>query len=204
MIKQETKKKYVFIGDTDSINIELVIKSFGNLKNKIKYILICNKLDLLNNKYFQKNKLKINEIYDAINFVKSNISKSEVLKQVEKAVFFRLPSETEEGEDSIVDFFKTLEAEKSKIGVKDFSIGLSTLEEVFLELSKKDSFINDDDEEPPQTPGKFERFLSSLGEKIPVIFDPKERTYHSTLLAPFGLINVITNLFLWDNFFSFL
>ena len=70
MIKQETKKKYVFIGDTDSINIELVIKSFGNLKNKIKYILICNKLDLLNNKYFQKNKLKINEIYDAINFVK--------------------------------------------------------------------------------------------------------------------------------------
>ena len=120
---------------------------------------------------------------DAINFVKSNISKSEVLKQVEKAVFFRLPSETEEGEDSIVDFFKTLEAEKSKIGVKDFSIGLSTLEEVFLELSKKDSFINDEDEEPPQTPGRFERFLSSLGEKIPVIFDPKERTYHSTLLA---------------------
>ena len=80
---------------------------------------------------------------DAINFVKSKISKSELLKQVEKAVFFRLPSETEEGEDSIVDFFKTLEAEKSKIGVKDFSIGLSTLEEVFLELSKKDSFIND-------------------------------------------------------------
>ena len=33
-------------------------------------ILICNKLDLLNNKYFQKNKLNINEIYDAINFVK--------------------------------------------------------------------------------------------------------------------------------------
>lgn len=70
MIKQETKKKYVFIGDTDSINIELIIKSFDNLKNKIKYILICNKLDLLNNKYFQKNKLNINEIYDAINFVK--------------------------------------------------------------------------------------------------------------------------------------
>ncbi len=68
MTKSQIKKKYVFIGDVDSINIELIVKSFHNLKNKINYILICNKSDLIKNTYFNKNKIKINEIYDPINF----------------------------------------------------------------------------------------------------------------------------------------
>ena len=29
MVKQKIKKKYVFVGDTDSINIELISKSFN-------------------------------------------------------------------------------------------------------------------------------------------------------------------------------
>ncbi len=67
-MKKLKVKKYVFLGDLDSINIELVIKSFDFLKNKINYILICNIDDLLKNFYLEKSKLKINEILDPINF----------------------------------------------------------------------------------------------------------------------------------------
>ena len=35
MKKQKIKKKYVFLGDLDSINIELIIKSFNFLKIKL-------------------------------------------------------------------------------------------------------------------------------------------------------------------------
>ena len=46
MKKHIIKKKYVFLGEVDSINIELIIKSFSKLKNKVNYILICNISDL--------------------------------------------------------------------------------------------------------------------------------------------------------------
>ena len=61
-------KKFIFLGDVDSINIELIIKSFDFLKHKVDYILICNKNDLIRNFYFKKSKLKINDILDPINF----------------------------------------------------------------------------------------------------------------------------------------
>ena len=61
-------KKYIFLGDYDSINIELIIKSFNFLKHKVDYILICNKNDFIKNIYLKKSKLKINEILDPINF----------------------------------------------------------------------------------------------------------------------------------------
>ena len=68
MVKLKIKRKYVFIGDTDSINIELVLKSFNYLKDKVEYIIICNKYDLNKNKLFIKKNIKINEIIDPINF----------------------------------------------------------------------------------------------------------------------------------------
>ena len=68
MAKQKIKKKYVFIGDTDSINIELIVKSFNYLINKVNYIIICNKFDIINNKLLIRKNLKINEIFDPINF----------------------------------------------------------------------------------------------------------------------------------------
>ena len=46
MKKLKIKRKYIFLGDIDSINIELIIKSFNFLKNKVNYILICNKKDI--------------------------------------------------------------------------------------------------------------------------------------------------------------
>ena len=62
------KKKLVFVGDTDSINIELIDKSHMSLKNKVQYILLCSTKDL--SKYLKKlgSKLSINEIYNPLNF----------------------------------------------------------------------------------------------------------------------------------------
>ena len=62
------KKKLVFVGDTDSINIELIDKSHNSLKNKVEYILLCNTRDL--SKYLKRigSKLLINEVYNPLNF----------------------------------------------------------------------------------------------------------------------------------------
>ncbi len=74
MEKQNIKKKYVFLGDINSINIELIVKSFSFLKNKVYYVLICNKKDISNNLHLKKTGLKINEILDPIKFVNYNKS----------------------------------------------------------------------------------------------------------------------------------
>ena len=63
MKKSKIKKKYVLLGDEDSINIEIILKSFQYLKNKVNYLLICNKNILL-----KKTNIKINEIIDPISF----------------------------------------------------------------------------------------------------------------------------------------
>lgn len=62
------KHKYVFLGDTNSINIELICKSIKQLTPNIKYILIGNVKDL--KKYLKKirYKYKINEIIDPYDF----------------------------------------------------------------------------------------------------------------------------------------
>ena len=39
-------KKYVFLGDTDSINIEIIANSHNFLRNKLQYIVIGNKKEL--------------------------------------------------------------------------------------------------------------------------------------------------------------
>ena len=46
MAKILIKKKYIFLGDCDSINIEIICKSYSLLKNKIKYIIIGNIEDI--------------------------------------------------------------------------------------------------------------------------------------------------------------
>ena len=66
------KKKFVFIGDENSINIEIIHKSHKILKNKVKYILLGNIKEL--SKYLNKlqSKLIINEIYNPLNFENYN------------------------------------------------------------------------------------------------------------------------------------
>ena len=62
------KKKLVFLGEINSINIELICSSHKLLKDKVKYILIGNIKDLSN--YLKKisSNLNINEVFDPINF----------------------------------------------------------------------------------------------------------------------------------------
>lgn len=62
------KKKYVFIGDLKSINIELILKSQNYLKDKLKYIIIGNLNEI---KKYSSNTVyncNFNSIYDPINF----------------------------------------------------------------------------------------------------------------------------------------
>ena len=63
MQKAKIKNKYVFLGDEDSINIEIILKSFQYLKNKVNYLLICNK-----DVFTKKTNIRINEIFDPISF----------------------------------------------------------------------------------------------------------------------------------------
>ena len=74
MAKTLIKKKYIFLGDCDSINIEIIYKSYPLLKNKIKYIIIGNIKDL--QKYLKKIKanIKIKEIIDPYNFHEIDIN----------------------------------------------------------------------------------------------------------------------------------
>ncbi len=62
------KRKYVYLGDTNSINIEIICKAFPSLKNKVEYLLIGNIFDLKSYLKRINSKLKINEIYNPINF----------------------------------------------------------------------------------------------------------------------------------------
>ena len=68
------KKKFILLGEVDSINIELIIKSFNLVKHKVYYVLLCNKNDIVKNNYFKKSKLKIKEIINPIEF--SNYNRS--------------------------------------------------------------------------------------------------------------------------------
>ncbi len=63
MQKAKVKNKYVFLGDEDSINIEIILKSFQYLQNKVNYLLICNK-----DVFTKKTNIRINEIFDPISF----------------------------------------------------------------------------------------------------------------------------------------
>tara|TARA_Y100001935_G_C17267328_1_gene489906 strand:+ start:349 stop:1251 length:903 start_codon:yes stop_codon:yes gene_type:complete len=66
------KNKYVFIGDIDSINLEIISRSHLFLKNKVKYILLGRHNDI--HKYLKKikSKVKIHQIIDPLNFENLN------------------------------------------------------------------------------------------------------------------------------------
>ena len=66
------KKKFVFLGDENSINIEIIDKSHKFLRNKVKYILLGNIKEL--SKYLNKlkSKLNINEIHNPLSFENYN------------------------------------------------------------------------------------------------------------------------------------
>ena len=62
------KNKYVFLGDINSINIELISKSYASLRGSVKYIILGNINDLKRYLLRIKSKLTINEILNPLNF----------------------------------------------------------------------------------------------------------------------------------------
>ncbi len=62
------KNKYVFLGDLNSINIELISKSYASLRGSVKYIILGNINDLKRYLLRIKSKLTINEILNPLNF----------------------------------------------------------------------------------------------------------------------------------------
>ncbi len=68
MGNQKIKKKLILLGELNSINIELIIKSFLYLKNKVDYLILCNLKEFKKDILFNKSKIEINEIYDPIKF----------------------------------------------------------------------------------------------------------------------------------------
>lgn len=68
MGNQKIKQKLILLGELNSINIELIIKSFLYLKNKVDYLILCNLKEFKKDILFNKSKIEINEIYDPIKF----------------------------------------------------------------------------------------------------------------------------------------
>ena len=66
------KNKYVFLGDMNSINAEIISKSYASLKGMVKYILLGNIGDLQRYLLRIKSKLKINEILNPLDFGEFN------------------------------------------------------------------------------------------------------------------------------------
>lgn len=62
------KNKYVFLGDIDSINLELIFRSFNKIKNKVKYLVIGNIYEAYQYSRRVKKVIEINEVFDPLNF----------------------------------------------------------------------------------------------------------------------------------------
>ena len=66
------KNKYVFLGDINSINVEIISKSYSSLRGKVRYILLGNINDLKRYLIRIKSKLKIYEIFNPLDFGEYN------------------------------------------------------------------------------------------------------------------------------------
>ena len=82
---------------------------------------------------------------EVANFMQTSLPGTELVNNIDGAMFFKVPNIDDE---ILVAFFKTVEEKRDELGITDFSVGLTTLEEVFLELSKRDQFIIDDPDDP--------------------------------------------------------
>ena len=72
-------------------------------------------------------------------FMLNGLKGSELVGHVDMALFFKVP-DTDDA--TLVHFFESVESRRQELGISDFSVGLTTLEEVFLELSKRDNTTN--------------------------------------------------------------
>jgi len=137
------KKKLVFIGDIDSINIEIINKSHKTLKNKVEYILLCNIKDI--SKYLEKlgSKIEINEIYDPLNF--QNLKKNslncynieDISKEKYKNLINQINLSNYLANSSKIDLV-TMPINKSLFKKKILFTGMT---EYLAKINKKDTFM---------------------------------------------------------------
>tara|TARA_Y100000996_G_scaffold402293_1_gene374118 strand:+ start:5473 stop:6390 length:918 start_codon:yes stop_codon:yes gene_type:complete len=82
MANKKYIEKYIFLGDCNSINIEIIYKAFFTLKKNIKYIIIGNIEDI--KRYSKKinSKIDIKEILDPYDFNQYNYDKLNVFNVV--------------------------------------------------------------------------------------------------------------------------
>lgn len=80
---------------------------------------------------------------EVLQFVDKFAPGTTLRSQVSGVLKFQISKDIDAG--SLVSFLKQLEENKSTLYLKDFSIGLPTLEEVFLNLSNKDHFIEEEE-----------------------------------------------------------
>ena len=66
------KNKIIFLGDTNSINLELIFKSYKKLKRKVKFIIVADLKILRNSTESKMYDVNINEILDPIGFTDYN------------------------------------------------------------------------------------------------------------------------------------
>ena len=137
------KKKLVFIGDIDSINVEIINKSHKTIKNKVKYILLCNIRDI--SKYLEKlgSKIEINEIYDPLNF--QNLKKNslncynieDISKEKYKNLINQINLSNYLANSSKIDLV-TMPINKSLFKKK---IEFTGMTEYLAKINKKDTFM---------------------------------------------------------------
>lgn len=83
--------------------------------------------------------------YDGVvNFVNKEAPPgTELQSNINGALLFQLArADTPQAVSAMTVFFRKLEENKDKLGIGDYSLGLSTLEEVFLNLSNDDGFLD--------------------------------------------------------------
>ena len=137
------KKKLVYIGDIDSINVEIINKSHKTLKNKVEYILLCNIRDI--SKYLEKfgSKIAINEIYNPLNF--QNLNKNclncynieDISKEKYKNLINQINLSNYLAKSSKIDLV-TMPINKSLFKKK---IEFTGMTEYLSKINKKDTFM---------------------------------------------------------------
>lgn len=66
------KNKIIFLGETNSINLELIFKSFKKIYKKVKYIIIADLKTIENSIEIKMYNININEVLDPIGFTDYN------------------------------------------------------------------------------------------------------------------------------------
>jgi len=139
MIQQAKKDRVIFLTthsmeEADILGDRIAIMSHGKIQA------LGSPLDL-KRKFGVGFKMTVflsntSAVEPVVGFFKEHLEGSQVVKMLERAIFLKIPCTDDD--PKLVPFFTLLESLKEKLGIQDFSIGLATLEEVFLELSRRD------------------------------------------------------------------